>query len=111
MKITKRQLRRIIREEKTRLLNEQIPPDDPYASVGGPDPSPQTSDRTYQTGPKAMKAWDALTQHLSTAGKMAGEIDFDSDPETWRGTESNDLADLLEGIWTAAGFDPSEIFK
>ena len=39
MKITKRQLRRIIKEEKQRLLNEQIPPDDPYASVGGPDPS------------------------------------------------------------------------
>jgi hypothetical protein len=39
MKITKRQLRRIIREERSRLLNEQIPPDDPYASVGGPDPS------------------------------------------------------------------------
>ncbi len=39
MRITKRQLRRIIREEKQRLLNEQIPPDDPYASVGGPDPS------------------------------------------------------------------------
>jgi hypothetical protein len=40
VKITKRQLRRIIREEKTRLLSEQISPDDPYASVGGPDPSP-----------------------------------------------------------------------
>ena len=41
MKITKRQLRRIIKEEKARLLNE-IAPDDPYASVGGPDPSPSS---------------------------------------------------------------------
>jgi len=39
MRITKGQLRRIIKEERSRLLNEQIPPDDPYASVGGPDPS------------------------------------------------------------------------
>ena len=33
MKITKRQLRKIIREEKTRILNEMIPDDhyeDPY---------------------------------------------------------------------------------
>ena len=45
MKITKRQLRRIIREEKNRLLNEQIPPDDPYASVGGPDPSNSSDPR------------------------------------------------------------------
>jgi hypothetical protein len=42
VKVTKRQLRRIIKEERSRLLNEQIPPDDPYASVGGPDPSPNS---------------------------------------------------------------------
>ena len=41
VRITKRQIRRIIREEKARLLNE-ITPDDPYASVGGPDPSPNS---------------------------------------------------------------------
>ena len=77
MKITKRQLRRIIREEKTRLLNE-ITPDDPYASVGGPDPSPQKGDSidtdTAIVVDQLEYAFFEALEELGAGPQAAGEI-------------------------------------
>ena len=67
MKISKRQLRRIIREEKTRLLSEQIPPDDPYASVGGPDPDYEANrSRVEDVSVTANKILDEWMTQLET---------------------------------------------
>ena len=76
MKITKRQLRRIIREEKNRLLNEQIPPDDPYASVGGPDPGPQMSGKT------ASAVQDLQTAYVNLEDLANGIVGYPRGAET-----------------------------
>ena len=101
MKITKRQLRRIIKEEVGRLTEYNPAEEGMYAAredarIAG-DPGP---------------AWDKLLVQLSNAGDLAARIhSLASDSEDWKGTEALDLADLLEQIWVKAGFDPGEIFK
>ena len=85
MRITKRQLRRIIKEEKRKFLKEN-------------------SLYEGRTGP-----WPDLVMKLGDAEGIASMID-PADPQAI-GTEANDLADMLQSIWEAAGFDPSEIFK
>ena len=87
MKITKRQLRGLIKEELGSSWHAGIA-DDPQSE------------------------WDILLTQLSNAGDLAARIhSVASDSEHWKGTESHDLADLLEQIWVKAGFDPGAIFK
>ena len=93
MKITKRQLRRIIKEEKSRLLKEE-----------------------YGMGRNAEEDMMSLVNYLQCAIERAAYIRtaMSSDvtyAETARGNEALDLAEALEDIWVEAGFDPSEIFK
>ena len=102
MKITKRQLRRIIKEERSRLLNEQIPPDDPYASVGGPDPSPKG--RSNDVMSQLHTAIDALIGALGNEEahqELLGIVE-DWDMETHvtetRGTSSKDMPSAWQQI-------------
>jgi len=93
MKITKRQLRRIIKEEKSRLLKEE-----------------------YGMGRNAEEDMMSLVNYLQGAIERAAYIRtaMSADvtyAETARGNEALDLAEALEDIWVEAGFDPSEIFK
>jgi hypothetical protein len=81
MKITKRQLRRIIKEEKTRLLREQ-----PAADV-----------------------MNDLLSLLAQAEGVASMIDQDDPYAT--GQEGQELSAALQDIWVAFGGDPREIFK
>ena len=90
MKITKNQLRRIIREEKQRLLNESTPgpsygqsrpskdftPDDPYASVGGPDPGPTMGNKT------AEAVQDLQTAYVNLEDLASGIMGYPRGSET-----------------------------
>jgi len=101
MKITKRQLRRIIKEEAKRL-KEWTPADDGMAAA--------RHDARIAGDPRSE--WDKLLIQLSNAGDLAARIhSLAADSEHWKGTEALDLADLLEQVWVKAGFDPGEIFK
>ena len=93
MRITKRQLRRIIKEEKSRLLKEE-----------------------YGMGRNAEEDMMSLVSYLQGGIERAAYMRtaISADPayaETARGNEALDLAEVLEEIWIEAGFDPGEIFK
>jgi hypothetical protein len=82
MKVTKRQLKRIISEEKDRLLEE---------------------------GEDQVQVWGDLASHLMNAARAARRLD-PNDPSA-EGPESIDLAGMLMRVWEAAGFDRDEVFK
>jgi hypothetical protein len=94
MKITKRQLRRIIKEEKSRLLKEEY-------GMGKSAEEDMMSLVNYLEGAIDRAAY--MRTALSASGPAYAE--------TARGNEALDLAGALEEIWIEAGFDPSEIFK
>ena len=94
MRITKRQLRRIIKEEKSRLLKEE-----------------------YGMGKNAEEDMLTLVSYLEGAidraayMRVALESGGTAYAETATGQESNELSMILQEIWVEAGFDPTEIFK
>lgn len=94
MRITKHTLRRIIKEEKSRLLKEE-----------------------YGMGKNAEEDMLLLVSYLQGAieraayMRTAARVGGPGYGETARGNEALDLAQALEDIWIEAGFDPSEIFK
>jgi len=94
MKITKRQLRRIIKEERSRLLKEEY-------GMGQSAEEDMMSLVNYLQGGIDRAAY--MRTALESGGPAYGE--------TAQGTEANDLAEVLEEIWIEAGFDPGEIFK
>ena len=102
MRITKRQLKRIIKEEVGRLTEYGDPAADGMAAA--------RHDARIAGDPRSE--WDKLLIQLSNAGDLAARIhSLASDSEHWKGTEALDLADLLEQVWEKAGFDRTEIFK
>ena len=84
MKITKRQLRQIIKEEKQSMLREfrQLEYSSEVETVLG------------------------LLSRAAELATLIGPGDEDS-----KGTESHAIAAALEDVWVAAGFDPQEIFR
>jgi hypothetical protein len=83
MKITKRQLRRIIKEEKQKLLE--------------------------QYGGDNFGALDDLLSLLGQAEGVASMIDQNDENAT--GQEGMEIASALQDIWVAFGGQPDEIFK
>jgi hypothetical protein len=81
MRVTKRQLRRIIKEEKRKLLREQ---------------------------PTADAMGDLLSL-LGQAEGVASMLDQDDPYAT--GQEGQELSAALQDIWVAFGGEPGEIFK
>jgi hypothetical protein len=94
MKITKQQLRRIIKEEKARLLKEEY-------GMGQNAEEDMMSLVNYLQGGIDRAAYMRTAMSANVAGYA----------ETARGNEALDLAEVLEEIWIEAGFDPGEIFK
>jgi len=93
MKITKRQLRRIIKEEKARLISEE-----------------------YGMGKNIEADMQSLMDYLRGAEERAAYIRtaVDADvayAERAGGREGDDLAMALERVYEAFGLDPTEIFK
>jgi hypothetical protein len=81
MKISKRQLRRIIKEEKRKLLREQ----------------------------SGVDVMNDLLSLLGQAEGVASMID-QNDPNA-TGQEGMELSAALQDIWVAFGGEPGEIFK
>jgi hypothetical protein len=93
MKITKRQLRRIIKEEKARLLKEEY-------GMG------RNAEEDMMSLVSYLQGGIERASYMRTA--MSADVAY---AETARGNEALDLAEVLEEIWIEAGFDPGEIFK
>lgn len=93
MKITKRQLRRIIKEEKTRLLREQS-----YSSPGG-----------NLTGQSLGNDMTDLIELIGRAEHMAAEIELKMQDVEYAqhagGREAEDLQAALAGVWDAFGVE------
>jgi hypothetical protein len=103
MRITKRQLRRIIKEEKARLLNEAMPGvDRQVQDLWGPGDGGQ--DRPEPDIERDMRE---LLSHLREAESMAADIEAamgDLEYGEWAGgREANDLELALSKIWQAFG--------
>ena len=94
MRISKRQLRRIIKEEKAVLLKEEY-------GMGRSAEEDMMSLVSYLQGAIERAAY------MRTAMSARGH-EYSQDAS---GREANDLAQALEDIWIEAGFDPDEIFK
>jgi hypothetical protein len=93
MRITKRQLRRIIKEEKTRLIAEEY-------GMGQDITADMQSLMDYLRGAEERAAYISTASRADVAyGENAG------------GREAEDLAMALERIYEAFGFEPSDIFK
>ncbi len=93
MKVTKRQLKRIIKEEKRKLLKEE-----------------------YGMGKDSTTDMEILLGYLRGAADRAGYMHTAqrADPAyggTFGGNESLDLAQALEDIYVAFGGVPTEVFK
>jgi hypothetical protein len=94
MRITKRQLKQIIKEEKTRLKEQGVP----------------VQQGTKEAARGARGAFNQLISLLTQAQLKAAEManlnrtPGGSNDFTWEGNESLDVVDLLEKIYEAAGF-------
>jgi len=93
MKVTKRQLRRIIKEEKAKMIREQ-----PYSSPGG-NLSAESLDNDMTD----------LIELIGRAEHMAAEIELKMQDveyaENAGGREAEDLQAALAGVWDAFGVD------
>ena len=85
MKISKRQLRRIIKEEKRKLLREGYPTD-------------------------VMNDLLALLRQAADVAAMIDEGPV-SRYDDLTGQEGHELAAALQDVWVAFGGEPGEIFK
>ena len=105
MKISKRQLRRLIKEEKTRLLNE-ISPEDLAAQ-------PVYDEIDAMTKHAIERDMDELLQILDTAAVKANEIRKEMEnveyAEWAGGREADDLQLRLIKVWRAMGFDGRDL--
>ena len=96
MKITKRQLKRIIKEEKARLLREQT-----YPSPDGNLTAPPIEGDMQELMELVARAEDKATEIESKMqdveyGQHAG------------GREADDLHMALENVWAAFGMDQGD---
>jgi len=93
MKITKRQLKQIIREEKSRFLNE--------AEVD-----------SVQASHEALMSYLLNAKVLARAFRVRAEqAEYDFASEEFTGTEMMDIANILEEIIGEAGGHADEWFK
>ena len=119
MKLTKRQIRKIVREEKAKLNESRMVGSlgfgsnlDRASTLFEQPISPEQGEQMQME-----KDWkNALDYFSSGAGMMQKFATSQSSPYStatqWgQGNEANDLADVLQEIWESAGFDPREIFK
>jgi len=96
MKVTKRQLSRIIKEERVRL-EEQGERD-----IRG----------TKEAARSAKNAFNQLINHLVQAEAVAAEMNQltslpgagDAMAHVFGGSEAGEIADYIERVWAAAGF-------
>jgi hypothetical protein len=105
MKITKRQLRRIIREEKARLVNEQTPGvDRQVRDLWGAKKS--------SGGSGIDDDIQELMELVARAEDKATEIESkmrDVEYAEWAGgREADDLHRALQNVWTAFGMDQAD---
>ena len=117
MKMTKRQLRKMIREEKGRLDESRLIASMGFGALHGSNSyrmsrlaeQPISGEQAEQM--QLQKDWDSALKYFSDGAGMMSKFSEISDFGQWQGNEANDLAAILEDIWVAAGFDPMEIFK
>jgi len=107
MKVTRRQLKRIIREEKRRLIEQPISGEQAnqmQQAQGAQGKSVGLYKRMYM---------EKLVNHLVEAAAVATEIaEFGGKfPEAFEGSEANELASYLEDVWEAFGGENDELFK
>ena len=105
MKITKRQLRRIIKEEKAALLREVTPED--LAAQGTYDEIDAMTKHAIELD------MDELLQILDAAAVKANEIRTEMDNSNYAewagGREADDLQLKLIKVWRAMGFDGRDL--
>ena len=103
MRITKRQLRRIIKEEKARLLNEMMPGvDRQVRDLWGPGGGGQDGPE-----PDIERDMRELLSHLQEAEALAADVNAAMDDveygEWAGGREALDLELALSKVWKAFG--------
>ena len=96
MKVTKRQIRKIIREERARLQEQGIP----------------LQQGSKEAARGAKNAFNQLINLLIQAQEKAAEMNQltslpggnDAMAHVFGGSEAGEIADELERVWAAAGF-------
>ena len=87
MKITKRQLRRLIKEEKARLLREQFTITDDMHEL--------------------LKILEKASNKASEIEKKMQDVKY---AQLAGGREADDLGGALQRVWTAFGMEPEDMF-
>jgi len=109
MKITKRQLRRIIKEEKQKLLREAPA----WPEVEFPSENPYDDKIDPETKKDIELDMDELLQILDTAAAKANEIRTKMDNSNYAewagGREADDLQLWLIKVWRAMGFEGEDL--
>ena len=110
MKITKRQLRRIIKEEKIKVIREQ------QATTAVPTDFSPEAEAADEAALDLQEDMADLINLVAVAEAKAGDIvrRLDTDDrynEAASGREASDLSGALERVWTAFGGERDEIFK
>ena len=118
MKVTRRQLKRIIREEKRRLIEQPISGE--QANQMEQSQGAQSERARGWPGAQGKSVglykrmyMEKLVNHLVEAAAVATEIaEFGGKfPEAFEGSEANELASYLEDVWEAFGGENDELFK
>jgi len=111
MRITKRQLKRIIKEEKARILSEVTPGERADAlklSAEDMAAQPVYDEIDAMTKHAIERDMDELLQILDTAAVKANEIRMEMDNSNYAewagGREQDDLQLKLIKVWRAMGF-------
>ena len=99
MNITKRQLRRIIKEEKAKLLNEQMPGVD--RQVRELWDSEDEKDMQGQIESDMLQLTDILLEAEAKASEIAHKNQDPSYGEWAGGREADDLRLALQRVWEA----------
>ena len=112
MRITKRQLRRIIKEEKAKILRE-APGEYVWPEVEFPSENPYDDKIDAEMKKDIELDMDELLQILDTAAAKANEIRTKMDNTNYAewagGREADDLQLKLIKVWRAMGFEGEDL--
>ena len=112
MKITKRQLKRIIKEEKHKILKEQGMPgiEGPVRDLwGSQDDDKIDADHEID---KDMRDLLSLAEKVELKAKEIRTKMEDHDYGDWAGgREADDLGAALHRVWIAFGMEPEDMFQ
>ena len=96
MKITKRQLRRIIKEEKASLLNEITPGDAGIAAAGGGTPADQGFAAAEPSAPQQLL--EELEAVLYQIKQFYLKMDYSDDPAMIQSAIASVISAEVEGF-------------